>query len=130
MLNVKKALTKILDALKADYVVEKGTDGNWTYRKWNSGRYEAKYYGGFSLNAGSAWVGGYYHETAYGLALPSFARDWHLVSAVKSDATLMFCVGARTLTDGLHLTWVNGGAAAVSGTALGYATVVIEGTWK
>lgn len=37
MLNVKKTLTKILDALKADYVVEQGTTGIWTYRKWNSG---------------------------------------------------------------------------------------------
>lgn len=25
---------------KADYVVEQGTSGNWTYRKWNSGIYE------------------------------------------------------------------------------------------
>ena len=24
---------------QADYVVEEGTDGNWTYRKWNSGRF-------------------------------------------------------------------------------------------
>lgn len=37
MLNVKKTLTKILDALKADYIVEQGTSGIWTYRKWNSG---------------------------------------------------------------------------------------------
>ena len=37
MLNIKKTLTKILDALKVDYVVEQGTSGIWTYRKWNSG---------------------------------------------------------------------------------------------
>ena len=27
MLNVKKTLTKILDALKVDYIVERGTSG-------------------------------------------------------------------------------------------------------
>lgn len=37
MLDLKALLTKILDALKADYIVEQGTSGNWTYRKWNSG---------------------------------------------------------------------------------------------
>lgn len=125
-----KKNTDLIRALGVDHVIEQGTDGNWIYRKWNSGRYEAKYYGGFALNAGTAWIGGYFHETTYGLALPSFALNWHLVSAVKSDTTLLFCVGARTLTDGLHFTWVNGNAAAVSGTAFGYATVVIEGTWK
>lgn len=26
-----------VDLLKADYIVEQGTDGIWTYRKWNSG---------------------------------------------------------------------------------------------
>lgn len=37
MLNDKKLFTKLLNALKADYIVEQGTDGNWIYRKWNSG---------------------------------------------------------------------------------------------
>lgn len=37
MLNVKALLTKILDAVKVDYIVEQGTSSIWTYRKWNSG---------------------------------------------------------------------------------------------
>lgn len=37
MLDVKALLTKILDAIKVDYIVEQGTSGGWTYRKWNSG---------------------------------------------------------------------------------------------
>lgn len=37
MLDVKVLLTMILDALKTDYIVEQGTNGIWTYRKWNSG---------------------------------------------------------------------------------------------
>lgn len=31
---------QILDALGIDYIVEKGTSGEWWYRKWNSGRAE------------------------------------------------------------------------------------------
>lgn len=37
MLDLKALLTKILDALKADYIVEQGISGIWTYRKWSSG---------------------------------------------------------------------------------------------
>lgn len=39
MLDVKKLLTKICTRLnsEADYIVEQGTSGIWTYRKWNSG---------------------------------------------------------------------------------------------
>lgn len=53
MLDVKALLTKVLEALKVDYIVEQGTDGGWTYRKWNSGIAECWYrgnYGSVTLN--------------------------------------------------------------------------------
>ena len=37
MINLKELLAKLLDAVKVDYIVEQGTSGIWTYRKWNSG---------------------------------------------------------------------------------------------
>ena len=37
MLDVKALLAKMLNAIKVDYIVEQGTSGGWTYRKWNSG---------------------------------------------------------------------------------------------
>ena len=40
MLNVKKTLTKVLEKITAhdvDYIVDEGTSGDSTYRKWNSG---------------------------------------------------------------------------------------------
>lgn len=37
MLDTKKLIVKMLNALKVDYVVEQGKSGMWTYRKWNSG---------------------------------------------------------------------------------------------
>lgn len=35
--------TMVADVEPADFVLEKGTSGNWTYRKWNSGISEAWY---------------------------------------------------------------------------------------
>lgn len=44
MLDVKKLLTKILDAIKVDFIVEEGTKGSYgKYRKWNSGKCEFWY---------------------------------------------------------------------------------------
>lgn len=42
MLSIKKLLAKILTFIGSidDYVVETGTSGVWTYRKWNSGYVE------------------------------------------------------------------------------------------
>lgn len=37
MLDVKKLFTKVLDAIKADFVVEVGSNTYGNYRKWNSG---------------------------------------------------------------------------------------------
>ena len=36
-MSIKALLTRILEALSVDYVVEEGASGIWTYRKWNSG---------------------------------------------------------------------------------------------
>ena len=57
MLDVKALLTKILDALKTDYVIEQGTVSNWSYRKWKSGKAEA-WITGLSLGSqsGSVWA--------------------------------------------------------------------------
>lgn len=140
MLNVKKTLTKVLEKITAHdtkitahdyaYIVEKGTDGSWSYTKYSDHTFEAVYNGGFALNAGSAWAGGYYHKTTYGIALPSWASSWTLKSAIKTDGILMFCVGISAESDGLHLVWQNGAAAAVGGTSFGDAVTVISGTWS
>lgn len=69
MLNIKKTLTKILDALKVDYVVEQGTSGSWAYRKWNSGLAELWWEQGFTVSANTVDNSHYiqYPFTVYGL---------------------------------------------------------------
>lgn len=129
MLNVKKTLTKILDALKVDYIVEEGTNNSWTYRKWNSGKYEANIKSQFALDSGTAWLGGYYHRTTYTFALPSFSNTWELVSAVKADSILSICVGVVESENGLNFIWWNGISGSISGSQFGYCDITIRGTW-
>lgn len=111
-------------------IVEQGTSGVWTYKKWSDRTYEAVYSTGFALDAGSAWGGFYYHKTTYGIALPSFALDWKLKSAQKSDAILSWCVGADEESDGLHFYWMNSSAAAVSGASFLNTVITITGSWR
>ena len=56
--KVKDIATKL--GLIDDYIVERGTSGIWTYRKWNSGVYEA--WGNTTKSitfSGAAWNMGY-----------------------------------------------------------------------
>lgn len=39
-MSIKELLTRILNALKVDYIIEEGTYGIWQYIKWNSGMSE------------------------------------------------------------------------------------------
>ena len=62
MLDMKKLIAKVLDAIKVDYIVKEGTSGVWRYRKWNSGKIEAwgyQYYSSIPINISSAAFGGY-----------------------------------------------------------------------
>ena len=72
MLDVKALLTKILDALKVDYVVEKGTVGDWSYRKWKSGIAEA-WIANLSLGSQtpSVWVSPVRYKDMSSIALPT-----------------------------------------------------------
>ena len=126
-LDVKALIAKLVNT---PMIVEEGTDGQWTYKKWSDGTYEALYTAGFALNAGTAWAGGYFHKTTYGLPLPSFATSWRLQSAQKSDGVLSWCVGAQEESDGLHFIWQNGGSAAVSGANFVNTIVTITGNWQ
>ena len=69
MLDVKKLLTKMLNAIKTDYIVEEGTSGIWTYRKWNSGIAEC--WGTKSENKSISSWGGWYYVRIDGVNYPT-----------------------------------------------------------
>lgn len=66
MLNLKKLLTKIL---QCDFIVEKGTSGVWTYRKWASGVVEC--WATTNVTVTLTTVGTYYHRGTASISLPS-----------------------------------------------------------
>ena len=60
--DLTNILNEVLPNTSVDYIVEQGTSGNWTYRKWNSGVAEA-WMGPVSAGSiamTSAWGYGYY----------------------------------------------------------------------
>lgn len=67
-MSIKEVLTRIINALKVDYIVEEGTSGIWTYRKWVSGLCEVC--GTFSDTSSTAYASagvGYYRTLSVNL---------------------------------------------------------------
>ena len=94
MLDVKKTLAKLL---KCDYVIEEGTSGIWTYRKWNSGVAECW---------GNTPQKSYPLNSAYGSAY------------YTTDAPLCtFPTGLFTSAPTMNVSRTNGGIGLVSATA-------------
>ena len=56
-MSLKELLARIINALKVDYIVEQGTNGIWTYRKWNSGIAECWGALNGSANFTRSWAG-------------------------------------------------------------------------
>ena len=69
-LDLKKQINKLLEAVSVDYIVEQGTSGIWTYRKWNSGIAECwGIWNGSGSHYAALSYGGAYRVT--GLAYPT-----------------------------------------------------------
>lgn len=62
--DLENILNEVLPFAAADYIVEQGTDGIWTYRKWNSGIAEC-----WGEDTGTTDSNGSYH---FMTACPSF----------------------------------------------------------
>ena len=55
----------------ADIVIEKGTEGLWTYRKWNSGMVEGWYAQSVSVAVDNAYGYAYYHDYPTSVPYPT-----------------------------------------------------------
>lgn len=88
MLDLKALLSKVLDALKVDYVVDIGTSGVWTYRKWNSGYVEAW---AVASNSSMSWLayatGLYYSNPQWTVKYPFTIYD------ASISAIVTYCGG-------------------------------------
>lgn len=58
--DLKAILDEVLPSVAVDYIVEQGTDGIWTYRKWNSGIAECWGVMSVTVTSWTQWGGTYY----------------------------------------------------------------------
>ena len=114
------------ETLSGAEVVDSGTDGIWTYRKYSDGRYDAWYEGNINLNAGTSWAGGfYYHKSSSTLTYPSFSQSVTALHGAPSMATLSIYCGCNTATGETY--WANAASGALSNI---YVRLDVHGTWK
>ena len=118
----------------ADYVVEQGTSGIWTYRKWNSGIAECKGVATTTLTStGDVWVSPYY---VYSTVRPNYPFPFvtapvEVATPVRSSANSFWLYSSNsnnttTQTDSYKAIKLN---AFTKGSTLTIAYEVI-GRWK
>lgn len=117
-------LNEVLPSTAVDYVVEQGTSGIWTYRKWNGGRYEAWYEGGINLGAGTALGGGYFHTSSSALSPPTFSVSVASMKGAINGANLYAYMGHST---DYKTYWWNGASGALNNVAV---RLEMYGRWK
>lgn len=111
-----KTIRELFESIAAHIVVEQGTSGGWTYRKYADGTAEC--WGGVSASTTLATVGSYYHRGTLTFSFPSGLFNtspvlnvlcqqgfWCGINSVsKSSATLYaFDVVNGTTNLGLHV---------------------------
>ena len=73
-----------------------GADGIWKYRKYEDGTYHAWYEGNINLGAGTAFGGGYFHQSSAALPPPSFSSSVTALVGAPNSAVLCAYIGHAT----------------------------------
>lgn len=112
-----------------DFVVEQGTDNSWTYRKWNSGNFEAwRYYQATGLVLTSASAGTYYGDPKT-IPLPSFATtlDCCTYGNTISQGSGIYIYNAQKVNANLSIAY-RAHASQSNGACGGYFHII--GRWQ
>ena len=83
-----------IETLKKDYITFQGTSGNWYYRKWNSGRFEAWYRGTATQAITSSAGNVYMASSSSTLTLPSAIK----VASVNDVDTIYITANTSSYT--------------------------------
>lgn len=124
--GIKGVLTKLVNAVKVDYIVETNTDGIWTYQKWASGIF--KCWGKASVQPSSNTASGQLnYSNAITVPLP-----FTIVSGeanANPSSMLMFCsnIEVNTTSVGFRLARVS---SAVSTSTPTTVHLSVNGKWK
>ena len=125
---LKKAFTKL--GLISDYVVEQGTSGIWTYRKWNSGGIKLI---GHEQFVSGTWAGGsvlYYGVYRY-VSLPSIVKTAEFVSfSPESAGGGVIMPGLQQCTDDGRVYVYYLRAYGGNGSVTINHSIYVIGTWK
>lgn len=132
--QLEKQIAELQDSIadaKADYIVEQGTDGIWTYRKWNSGIAECwgTYTGTVSYTSNSGACGGY-RATIQSISFPfEFISSPSATATHNGNSTTYYGAVANVST------WATGLAIALDrGNSQSNVpisvTIFAKGTWK
>lgn len=123
---------KIGNDTVVDYTVAQGTSGNWKYRKYKSGIFEAWYYlSGATVSTGSALSGasGWYRNTdSYPLSLPSIgitSVDHAHINAITGLAGMYTTVTALSTSQVDYYVIYSGQLSSRSAIITAY----VKGTW-
>lgn len=103
--------TSVASVEPADFILEQGTSGMWTYRKWNSGIAEAWGEATITSAIQTGYGNGFYNGSVYSLDLPYglFKIRPQVVTSVfdTSDAQLYFVALSVTKSATLHYSIVS-----------------------
>lgn len=123
-MSLKEILTKILNALKGDYITEIGAENGWKYRKWNSGRMEAVLYMTGATYDAYSTINGLRRSALNNLpTMPTFTSiDYANANGANSGSWLTTAVSGTDVTIWNY---------SISGTVVATTiTVEVIGLWK
>lgn len=114
-----------------DYVVEQSTSGNWKYRKWNSGAFDAWASEEIVIacTTQSEAYGGYRTANPVTISIPSVMQDWnfsHIHVSKMSAGSVWTNDYYRDNNNNVAGYWHNG----VSATDTRVVSIYVHGTWK
>jgi hypothetical protein len=129
MVDVKKLISKLLDAVKVDYVVERGSNGIWTYRKWNSGLAECwgTYTSSIAINTSSPIYGGYRSGQITSPNFPFTFASAPTVTATVSNAGGHWVNNIASGTTNVKFYLSTGATSAATNRSISFH---VMGNWK
>ena len=129
--NMAAVQQNVADCLERDYIVEQGTSGNWTYRKWSSGIAECwGLFTGSSVNYATGGLG-YLHKVEFEYPF-TFANSSTIPTAiVKYGSGLASIVTFTSTNSKCTLVFDANLSGSEEAAASGYTVALeVKGKWE
>lgn len=126
MLDVKKLLARML---KCDYVIEEGTSGIWTYRKWASGLLECWGVDARTRQLNTGYGSSFYTTGSVALPTNFFKSITHVqISRAGSDSGMGVVYVSTYGVSTSAVSFFIGNAISFSGNIA--ISLTVKGRWK